>query len=136
MGGRPVTRPLVTITTVGAVELAVGLEQWGTDVAPKARSILRHYAELVRSDVIARAAGQLDVTDYTSTIHVAYGADSRWLRADIGTDDPAGYRHEFGFVGTDVLGRHYHDRPRPHFGPALDRYAAAFEAAIAELAVP
>lgn len=124
------------ITTVGAVELAVGFEQWGADVVPKARSIVRHYAELARSDVVARASGQMDVTDYTATIHVQYGQDARWLRADIGTDDPAGYRHEFGFVGVDVLGRSYHQGPRPHFGPALDRYAGLFESAIAGLAVP
>jgi hypothetical protein len=35
------------------------------------------------------------------------------------TDDPAAFRHEFGFVGVDALGRSYHDSPRPHVRPAI-----------------
>jgi hypothetical protein len=39
----------------------------------------------------------------------------------VGTDLPYGKRLEFGFWDmTDRLGRHYYQRARPHFRPALD----------------
>jgi len=38
----------------------------------------------------------------------------------VGTDLPYAKRLEFGFVGTDSLGRVYNQAPRPHFRPALD----------------
>lgn len=37
----------------------------------------------------------------------------------VGTDHPAWHRLEFGFVGVDSLGRHYHQSPYPHWRPGL-----------------
>jgi hypothetical protein len=37
----------------------------------------------------------------------------------IGTDLPYGRRLEFGFTGTDSLGRNYAQPPFPHVQPAL-----------------
>lgn len=128
------TQPLVTIKTLGAVELAADMTTWAGTLGPKAVSITRQYAALVKAAAIGLAASQMEVTDYK--IQYVTTSGSRWIRGDVGTDDPAGYRHEFGFIGVDLSGRSYHDRPRPHFGPALDRYALAYEQAIAGLVVP
>lgn len=37
----------------------------------------------------------------------------------VGTDHPAWHRLEFGFVGVDSLGRHYHQSPFPHWRPGI-----------------
>lgn len=131
---RRVTTPPITITTLGAVELATDLETWGRQFGDRAVSVTRHYAALIKADVIARARTAFEVSDYN--IHYVTTIGKGWVRADIGTDEPQGYRLEFGFVGTDSKGRVYHQRPRPHFGPALDQFASAYEQAIAALAVP
>lgn len=43
------------------------------------------------------------------------------ISATVLTDHPAAWRHEFGFVGVDKLGREYNQAPRAHFRPALAR---------------
>lgn len=46
--------------------------------------------------------------------------DSRRLVSfTVVTNHPAAYRLEYGFVGTDSLGRHYNQAPRPHIRPAI-----------------
>ncbi len=54
----------------------------------------------------------------------------------VGTDAPQARRLEFGFSGTDSLGRVYDQPPFPHFGPALDEVGPKFEAAIAAITAP
>lgn len=54
----------------------------------------------------------------------------------VGTNKPQGRRLEFGFAGTDSLGRTYNQPAYPHFGPALDVVAPKYEAAIAALGLP
>lgn len=50
----------------------------------------------------------------THTRHIPYGAV-----CTIGTDAPQGRRLEYGFVGTDSLGRSYNQPPFPHVEPAI-----------------
>ena len=38
----------------------------------------------------------------------------------VGSDVPYARRFEFGFVGPDKLGRHYHQAARPYLRPAFD----------------
>ncbi|MFD3667180.1 HK97 gp10 family phage protein [Streptomyces sp. NPDC058672] len=40
---------------------------------------------------------------------------------EVGTSAAQGRRLEFGFVGADSLGRHYHQPPFPHLGPAVEK---------------
>lgn len=51
----------------------------------------------------------MDVTE-----RIPYGA-----MCTIGTNAPQGRRLEFGFSGTDSLGRTYNQPPFPHVGPAV-----------------
>jgi hypothetical protein len=47
-----------------------------------------------------------------------------------GFEPPYARRIEFGFVGTDSLGRHYHQAPEPYMRPAFDNQQDAAEEAI------
>lgn len=64
----------------------------------------------VRSEIIRQ--GLYETGGYFRSVRIV-GDDT------VTTDDPAAMRHEFGFVGTDALGRHYTDPPRPHWRPAI-----------------
>lgn len=134
MGGRHVSAPTITVVATGAIQVAVSMEKWGNDAGPRAKALVAHYGALLKADVQARAGRLFDVSDYVGNIHYQTSTGKLgWVRADIGTDEPQGYRLEFGFVGVDSRGRTYHQAASPHFGPALDRVALAFEAAMVEL---
>jgi hypothetical protein len=57
---------------------------------------------------------------YRRSIHVEMTTEGLHPVALIGTDVPYGRRLEFGFYGTDSLGRKYQQYPRPHWRPAWD----------------
>jgi len=46
---------------------------------------------------------------------------------------PQTRRLEYGFVGTDALGRMYHQPPFPHFRPALEEMRAEYRRGIVPL---
>ena len=48
----------------------------------------------------------------------------------LGTNEPRARRLEYGFTGTDSLGRHYNQPPYPHAGPAFDETIPSIEAEI------
>lgn len=52
-----------------------------------------------------------------------------------GTDEDQATRLEYGFVGTDSLGRRYNQAPRPHVAFVVDPIVTLWEARLVELAV-
>lgn len=52
----------------------------------------------------------------------------------IGTTAPQGRRLEFGFTGTDRLGRHYNQPPYPHVAPALDAFGRQIDGQLTAIA--
>ena len=48
----------------------------------------------------------------------------------VGTNRPQGRRLEYGFSGTDSLGRRYSQPPYAHFGPAAEQFRPLFIAAV------
>jgi hypothetical protein len=69
--------------------------------------------ELITSNIMT--AGIYETGAYLNSWFVSSDGGS-WT---VATDHPAALRHEFGFVGTDSLGRHYDEPGRPHIIPAL-----------------
>lgn len=126
----------VSIQVPSAGDVAADMVRWSTGLQSRAAAITNNYGQVLHGRVRALAAAQMDVTDYDQSIQLLPARGQRWVRVDVGTDDPAGYRHEFGFVGVDSRGRAYHDPPHPHFLPALYAVKPLFEAAIERLAVP
>lgn len=118
---------------VVAEELSAG----GPKMVAGAIRLTAHYGQLVSTQVKANASGRpgprAQTGDYRRSIAVQRGYDKGEYFAEIGTNKPQGRRLEFGFVGTDSLGRHADQPPYPHFGPALDRYGDEYAAAIAAL---
>lgn len=73
--------------------------------------------------------------DYLRSINAEFFTGPMGGSAVVGTNAVQARRLEFGFSGTDSLGRHYNQPPYPHFGPAADFIEPRFVEALEAVAV-
>lgn len=123
----------------GAINrLAVQLGAAGMRAGAKAFAITQKFGVVLQGRVKANAAGRpgprIQTGDYNRSISLRVAMDGLAVEASVGTVRPQGRRLEFGFVGTDSLGRSYDQPAYPHFGPAHSDTAPQFAAAIATIA--
>ncbi|MFI0929625.1 hypothetical protein ACH4TP_37740 [Streptomyces sp. NPDC021012] len=74
----------------------------------------------IRGNASGRPGPNVITGDYRNswravTLRIPYGA-----MCTLGTNRPQGRRLEYGFYGTDSLGRTYAQPPFAHVGPAID----------------
>lgn len=126
--------PTVRIEVDGDTVLAREFEVKSVRAGAKAFEITRTWGQALRTRVLAHASGRPGprhrTGDYKRSWTVQTYTRGGTFVADIGTNAPQGRRLEFGFTGTDALGRHYNQPPYPHARPALDEIAGPFEAAL------
>jgi hypothetical protein len=119
-----------------AFVVAEALAGGGAKVLAGAVKVTRHYGQMVATQVKANASGRpgprAQTGDYRRSISFVLDLTDG-VFAEAGTNKPQGRRLEFGFGGTDSLGRHFDQPPFPHFGPAIDRYGDEYAEAIAAL---
>lgn len=88
------------------------------------RATLIHHGQLLQTRVMAKASGRPGPNIVTGDYRRSIGLEEIFApgitAVSVGTNAPQGARLEFGFHGTDSLGRHYDQPPYPHFGPAVD----------------
>lgn len=117
-----------------ALAVASSIELHGTKVGAKAQRVVAHHGLLLQAAVKRHASKprtgppgpRLQTGDYVRSIALAVGL----LQAEVGTSKPQGRRLEYGFSGTDALGRVYDQPPYPHFQPAADEVEPLFTAAL------
>lgn len=85
-----------------------------------ALAMAKDLTDAVRAHASGRPGPQVITGQYRASIRIVDSQDN----ADgsvyyVGTDAPQAARLEFGFVGVDAIGRHYHQPPFPHWRPAL-----------------
>jgi hypothetical protein len=104
-------------------ELADRLERAADRIGPAIARGVQHTGVLGKARISGNASGRPGPNVITGAYrnswqtenrHIPYGAE-----CTIGTNAPQGRRLEFGFVGTDSLGRSYNQPPFPHVQPAL-----------------
>lgn len=104
-------------------ELANRLEHAAMKVGPAMEKAVKHAGEMGVARIRGNASGRPGPNVITGAYRNSWRAETRTLRAGaictIGTDLPYGRRLEFGFTGTDSLGRNYAQPPFPHVQPAL-----------------
>lgn len=104
-------------------ELANRLEHAAMKVGPAIEKAVKHTGEMGVARIRGNASGRPGPNVITGAYRNSWRVESRTLRAGavctIGTDLPYGRRLEFGFTGTDSLGRSYNQPPFPHVQPAL-----------------
>lgn len=131
----------VHVKVEGAALFAARLESLPAEAFERLVVIVGTYGLLLETAVKRRASGRpgpnVRTGDYRRSwnTRVTRGADS--VTSITGTDRPQAARLEYGFHGTDALGRVYNQPPFPHAGPALDeiepKMVDAAKAAIAGL---
>ncbi|MCZ2837140.1 hypothetical protein [Modestobacter sp. VKM Ac-2985] len=93
-------------------------------------------AEALVAAVRANATGRPGPEDLTGEYLASWdvepvdGDGPEEIARSVGTDEPQAHRLEWGFVGTDSLGRDYNQPPYPHMGPASDAIEPLFVAAM------
>lgn len=96
-------------------------------------NVVARYSQLALAKVRANASGRPGprriTGDYTRSMNVTrIGPFAR----SIGTNAVQGPRLENGFVGTDAIGRVYHQPPYAHFGPMATWIDPQFTRAVDE----
>ncbi len=119
-------------------QIAALLDGRAAAALPSAVAVVRHHAMLLETAIKANASGrpgpEAPTGDYRRSWTNEVQATAAGVEAIIGTNKPQARRLEFGFVGPDILGRIFHQPPYPHVGPALERIAPLFVAALGQVA--
>lgn len=105
----------------------------GGHVYRRGYRVTRSYGIRLRNETRLQARRVMDATDYPNSIRMQMGKDRDRPVAIVGSDAPQAHRLEYGFIGTDALGRVVEQQPRPHFRPAFERIAPLYEDAIGRL---
>ncbi|QBJ94424.1 HK97 gp10 family phage protein (plasmid) [Streptomyces seoulensis] len=104
-------------------ELAERLEAAAKRVGPAVQRGVTHTGTLGIAKIRGNASGRPGPNVITGAYRNSWkSVDRRWVNSalcTIGTELPYGRRLEFGFTGTDSLGRSYAQPPFAHVQPAL-----------------
>jgi hypothetical protein len=125
----------------GAAETSLWLQTTSKLVDVKLTALTRHFGQLLRTRVMAKASGRPGPNtitgDYRRSWQVKVSGGGSSTTAEVGTNAVQGPRLEYGFNGTDSLGRTYNQPPFSHARPAFDEiqplFIAGGEALIREL---
>ncbi|KPI31339.1 hypothetical protein OV320_2555 [Actinobacteria bacterium OV320] len=105
-------------------ELADRLERAATRIGPAIARGVEHTGTLGKARIAGNASGRPGPNVITGAYRSSWRAETRRLpygaMCTLGTDAPQGRRLEWGFTGTDSLGRYYDQPPFPHVEPAID----------------
>lgn len=75
----------------------------------------------VRANASGRPGPNVQTGDYRRSISHTPTREGDEPVSYVHTNSPQARRLEFGFNGTDALGRQHRQPPRPHFGPAAEK---------------
>ncbi|WP_329131544.1 HK97 gp10 family phage protein [Streptomyces sp. NBC_01476] len=107
-------------------EFASRLEKAAARVPKAMKSTTKHEGQLLRALIQANASGAPGPNVVTGAYLASWQVVSTGDVTTVGTEAPQGRRLEFGFVGTDSLGRTYDQHPRPHVGLAVGDFQKRF----------
>lgn len=122
-------------------QAAARLERAANGLGPALRVTVRHQATLLQAVIMANASGRPGPNVITGAYRASWQVQVRGAGVGaigtVGTNAPQARRLEFGFYGTDSLGRTYAQPPFAHVGPAVHEreaaYPKAFRRTVADL---
>lgn len=130
---------MIRFDTSGANGVISDLQAAHADVHAQASAIVAQQGRRLLADVRRRASrrpGPRVITGrYVNSWRMEISVDQGGrVRADVGTDHPAGFRLERGFHGTDADGRNFREVPgHPHVAPAARAAEEPFRRAMTEI---
>ena len=93
--------------------------------------VVKEYAEKLLQETLRAASGRpgpnVVTGQYVSNMYVRV---ANRFEIAVGNKSPQAYRLEYGFVGTDSIGRMYNQPPYPHFRPAKAKIEPQFRKAV------
>lgn len=82
-----------------------------------------HAAQVIKGSILSFASGRPGPNEVTGKYKGSWGVKLRFAGpaadAEIGTNEPYGFRLEKGYHETDSLGREYDQPPFPHVEPGI-----------------
>lgn len=124
----------MSIRVDGDNEVAADFTRREGKVVTNVNKVVRVHAQLLLTRIQANASGRpgprIITGDYKRSWNVRFLGGIGAVSAEVGTNAPQARRLEYGFVGTDSLGRHYHQPPFPHVAPAISYIEPLFIAAM------
>lgn len=125
----------ITLSVFGADAVLVKARRATALAGRDPERITNEYGERLRDEVQQNASGRpgpnVVTGQYRGSIRIM--ERSRYS-VTVGTDAVQALRLEFGFVGTDSIGRHYQQPAFPHFRPAEDTVGPQYFQAMREAA--
>ena len=120
----------ITIVPIGAEALQGAAASALPAAQARVRAAVEMFSALLAERVQTAASGRpgpniVSGNLYGSIQMTQEGGDG-WGAAVVGTDVPYGPRLEFGFYGTDSLGRNYNQPPYPFFSRAVEGSVGEF----------
>jgi hypothetical protein len=105
-------------------ELAASLQRTAVAIEVGSRSmvddVLDAVARKVQSNASGRPGPEIVTGAYVDSFSTSVATAGDSVTGTVGTDAPQALRLEYGFVGTDSLGRRYNQPPFPHWRPAAE----------------
>ena len=111
---------MIGLEVVGDKQVAAALLKLAVTTDLKVARKVVYWAQMLETGIKSRAP--VRTGDYRRSWTTAVNG----MSATVGTNKPQARRLEYGFVGTDSLGRHYNQGPRPHVRPAVDAVRGPF----------
>lgn len=120
--------------------VTLGLAGMASRARAGAERATRHHTRLLVTRIQANASGRpgpnAPTGDYRRSWTMEVKSGLGGVEGIAGTNKPQARRLEYGFVGTDSLGRTYDQPPYPHVQPALDEVAPEYIDAMRGLMSP
>lgn len=131
--------PTIGFGSADAYRVAAEFEAMGSRAPVVAFGVTQRYTLLMATRVKGNASGRPGPRVITGDYRRSIESKMTWEEGNpvgiVGTNKPQGRRLEFGFVGTDSLGRYVQSPPFPHFRPALQTIGEPFQKALADAVV-
>lgn len=123
----------VTVVAVGDETLMAAARMALPQLQGRTRDAVQQFAPLLAERIQTAASGRPGPNIVSGELYgsVQYEVEgSEWGEATVGTSTPYARRLEYGFYGTDSLGRHYSQPPYPFFSRAVEGSQGEFVAAL------
>lgn len=127
----------VQVQLTGDLKLIAAWDKAGRELDKKTSALIRHHGQLLKTRIQANASGRpgpnAPTGDYRRSWTVEFSGGIGAAKVTVGTNAPQARRLEFGFHGSDSLGRVYNQPPYPHVAPAIAVTEPEFYAGAAAL---
>jgi hypothetical protein len=114
---------MIDMVVIGAKAITAVWDGAAKTIEKRTDSRARYWGMTVETKVKGRASGRPGPRIITGDYRRSWTTEARRILGGsafiIGTNKVQGPRLEYGFSGTDSLGRHYNQPPFPHLRPVV-----------------